>query len=121
MACFFLAEIEVHAAAPYREYVEKASEIVSRYGGEYVFRSEAITPVSEDWAPKRMVLIKFGTRDELRQVLHLPRVPGHQTLAGALDHVAGGHHSGINPAAQPQSTPSTQRNCTYSKHWPGET
>ena len=72
MACFFLAEIEVHAAAPYREYVEKASEIVSRYGGEYVFRSEAITPVSEDWAPKRMVLIKFGTRDELQRCFTSP-------------------------------------------------
>ena len=72
MACFFLAEIEVHAAAPYREYVEKASEIVSRYGGEYVFRSEAITPVSEDWAPERMVLIKFGTRDELQRCFTSP-------------------------------------------------
>jgi uncharacterized protein (DUF1330 family) len=72
MVCFFLAEIEVHAAAPYREYVEKASEIVSRYGGEYVFRSEAITPVSEDWAPKRMVLIKFGTRDELQRCFTSP-------------------------------------------------
>lgn len=34
MACFFLTEIEVHLAAPYREYVEKASEIIPRYGGE---------------------------------------------------------------------------------------
>jgi uncharacterized protein (DUF1330 family) len=34
MAFFFLAEIEVHLAAPYREYVEKASEIIPRYGGE---------------------------------------------------------------------------------------
>lgn len=72
MACFFLAEIEVHVAARYREYVEKASEIVRRYGGEYVLRSETITPVSGDWTPQRMVLIKFGSRDELKRCFASP-------------------------------------------------
>jgi uncharacterized protein (DUF1330 family) len=72
MACFFLAETEVQVAAPYREYVEKASAIIPRYGGEYVFRSETITPVSGDWAPKRMVLIKFGSRDELERCFSSP-------------------------------------------------
>ena len=72
MACFFLAEIEVHIAAPYREYVEKVSEILRRYGGEYVFRSETITPMSGNWTPKRMVLIKFGSGEELQRCFASP-------------------------------------------------
>jgi uncharacterized protein (DUF1330 family) len=30
MACYFLAEIEIRDAAPYREYVAKAAAIVAR-------------------------------------------------------------------------------------------
>ena len=67
MACYFLAEIAVHDPALYRQYVEQASAIVPRYGGEYVFRSEAITPVSGGWAPARLLLIRFPSPDHLRR------------------------------------------------------
>jgi uncharacterized protein (DUF1330 family) len=72
MACYFLAEIDVHAPAPYRDYVEQASTIVPRYGGEYVFRSEAIIPVSGGWSPKRMLLIRFPDREALQRCFASP-------------------------------------------------
>ena len=45
MPSFFLAEIEVLDLDKYHEYLDRASQIVQRYGGEYVFRSEQIVPV----------------------------------------------------------------------------
>ena len=65
MPSFFLAEIEVLDHRKYQEYIDRASEIVLKYGGEYVFRSGSIIPVSGDWAPRRLVLIRFNSRTDM--------------------------------------------------------
>ena len=65
MPSFFLAEIEVLDPKKYQEYADRASEIVQKYGGEYVFRSGSIIPVSGDWAPRRLVLIRFNSRTDM--------------------------------------------------------
>ena len=65
MPSFFLAEIEVLNPMKYQEYVDRASEIVQNYGGVYVLRSGSITPVSGDWAPHRLVLIRFGSKTDM--------------------------------------------------------
>jgi len=46
MPVFFMAEIEILDHDKYLEYIDRASIIIHRYGGEYVFRSEHIVPVS---------------------------------------------------------------------------
>ena len=65
MSCFFLAEIEVLDLDKYHEYINKASQIVKRYGGEYVFQSERIFPVSGNWTPRRLVLIRFSRKADI--------------------------------------------------------
>jgi len=65
MPSFFFAEIEVLDPKKYQEYVDRASEIVQNYGGEYVFRSGSIIPVSGDWTPRRLVLIRFNSRTDM--------------------------------------------------------
>ena len=65
MHSFFLAEIEVLDPMKYQEYVDRASEIVQNCGGVYVLRSGSITPVSGDWAPRRLVLIRFNSRTDM--------------------------------------------------------
>ena len=65
MPSFFLAEIEVLDPKKYQEYVGRASKIVQNYGGVYVIRSGSITPVSGDWAPRRLVLIRFNSKTDM--------------------------------------------------------
>ncbi len=65
MPVYFLAEIEILDDAKYREYIDRAAEIIQSFGGEYVIRSENIVPVSGNWAPHRMVLIRFNSNTEL--------------------------------------------------------
>jgi uncharacterized protein (DUF1330 family) len=65
MPSFFLVEIEVFDLDKYREYIDRASQIVQRYGGEYVFRSEHIVPLSGNWTPHRLVLIRFDTKADI--------------------------------------------------------
>jgi uncharacterized protein (DUF1330 family) len=65
MPAYFLAEIEVENPEMYQQYVERASRVVKRYGGRYVFRSGSIYPVSGDWSPKRMILIEFDSKERI--------------------------------------------------------
>jgi uncharacterized protein (DUF1330 family) len=68
MASFFLAEIkEIRDPEMYREYVNRASPVVRRYGGVYVLRSDHITSVSGAWTPQRLILIRFDTIEDLRR------------------------------------------------------
>lgn len=68
MPIFFLAEIEsVQDTAMYDEYIGKATPIIKKYGGEYVFRSNHLNPMSGKWDLKRMILIKFPCKDKVMQ------------------------------------------------------
>lgn len=66
MPSFFLAEIEVLDPTKYQEYIDRAPDIVQKYGGVYVFRSDSITPASGDWAPRRMILIRFNSKTDMQ-------------------------------------------------------
>jgi uncharacterized protein (DUF1330 family) len=65
MSSFFLAEIEVLDPEEYRAYVERASQIVEKYDGEYVFRSDNVTPVSGDWSPRQLLLNRFNSKADI--------------------------------------------------------
>lgn len=65
MPVFFLAEIEILDRDKYHEYIDRASQIIRQYGGEYVFRSEQIVPVSGNWTPHRLVLIRFNSKTDI--------------------------------------------------------
>ena len=67
MPVFFLAEIEVYDHEMYHAYIESASQIVRQYGGEYIFRSDHIVPVSGDWAPNRLILIRFNSKADIQR------------------------------------------------------
>ena len=68
MSVFFMAEItEISNDKLYSEYVEKATPIIAKYGGEYIFRSQRFDPVSGDWDLKRIILIRFASRDKVRE------------------------------------------------------
>ena len=66
MPAFFMAEIEILDHDKYYEYIDRASRIIQRYGGEYVFRSEHIIPVSGNWTPRRLVLIRFNSKTDIQ-------------------------------------------------------
>ncbi len=80
MPSFFLAEIEVLNPQIYRQYIAQAYPIVISHGGQYILRSSSISPISGDWTPQRLILIRFESRAEIdncfgseayRQIKHL--------------------------------------------------
>ena len=68
MSVFFLAEIKkITDENIYRQYIEKAAPIIKKYGGEYIFRSDQLHPISGDWDLRRMILIQFNSKDQMRK------------------------------------------------------
>lgn len=68
MPVFFLAEVkEITDEEMYIEYIGKAAPVIKKYGGEYIFRSEQLYPISGDWDLKRILLIRFADREKVRE------------------------------------------------------
>lgn len=68
MSVFFMAEIEsITDEDLYREYIEKTMPIIKKYGGEYVLRSQCLNPISGDWNVKRIILIRFASKDKIQE------------------------------------------------------
>ena len=68
MSVFFLAEIKtIIDDNLYSEYIEKAAPIIKKHGGEYIFRSEQLNPISGDWDLKRIILIRFASKEKVQE------------------------------------------------------
>ena len=96
MSSLFLAEIEIFDFDKYREYIDRASQIVQRYDGEHGFRSEHIVLMSGNCTPHRLVLIRFNTKadvlmcfgsEEYHQIKHL-REQSTKSRAAIIDQEA---------------------------------
>ena len=71
MSAYFLAEIiTIHDPEHYQVYVEHARSIIQQYGGEYLFASEHLTPVSGGWHPRKLIAIRFESLEKLHACFH---------------------------------------------------
>ena len=97
MTVYMIAEIVVHDEEMYSEYVNAAYDIVSKYGGQYLVRGGNITPLSGDWKPERVLVIKFDdmiavqncfSSVEYRKVAHLREnsTTSRSIIVEGLDH-----------------------------------
>ena len=59
MPAYLIAQINVTNEDSYREYLEKVTPIVKKYGGEYIIRAGKFKTVLGNWDYKRNVVIKF--------------------------------------------------------------
>jgi len=68
MPVYFLAQIsEITNKEMYFSYIQQASSIVHNYGGEYVFKSDKVTPLTGNQDITRAVLIKFDSVETLKK------------------------------------------------------
>jgi uncharacterized protein (DUF1330 family) len=70
MYAYVLLEIEVVDREAYTEYLKLAPATVKQYGGRYLIRGGAVTPVEGDWNPARLVLLEFPTVEQAKRWLN---------------------------------------------------
>ena len=72
MSVYMIIEIKVKDAGMYAEYVENVRAIVEKHGGRYLVRGGAVTPLSGDWNPERMIVIEFEASEQVRRCFGSP-------------------------------------------------
>ena len=68
MSCYFIVDVyidEKKGRGAYDVYIEKVRPIVESYGGEYLVRTENVTPLSPLRKPERVIVIRFPSRERL--------------------------------------------------------
>jgi uncharacterized protein (DUF1330 family) len=68
---YVVAQVEITDQAKFQEYAQKVPAIVAQYGGRYVIRGGAITPV-EGEAPKRLTVIAFDSAEKAKAFENSP-------------------------------------------------
>ena len=61
---YVIANIDVKNIEAYKEYVEKVSPIVKKFGGEYLVRAGEYKVIEGKWKHPRTVVIKFPSYEK---------------------------------------------------------
>jgi uncharacterized protein (DUF1330 family) len=72
MKAFLVLDFAVRDVAGFMPYVEKIPAFIARHGGKYIVRGAEPKTIEGDWAPKRMVILEFPTRQNAEQFLADP-------------------------------------------------
>ena len=63
MPVYLIADITVHDAERYREYVENVPALIRKHGGVYRVRGGDLQILEGDWCPSRLIVLEFPDRD----------------------------------------------------------
>ena len=67
MSGYFIIQINVTNVENYKEYIEKVTPIVKKFGGEYIVRGGQSENVEGNWPFQRTVVLKFPTYDMVKK------------------------------------------------------
>ena len=67
MSGYFIIQINVTNSENYKEYIEKVTPIVKKFGGEYIVRGGQSENVEGNWPFQRTVVLKFPTYDMVKK------------------------------------------------------
>ena len=84
MSAYLVADIDVHDADRFRDYVAAVVPFVEKHGGEYVVRGGATTVEEGEWPDHRLTIIAFPSRANAEAFL---RDEDYQPVA-AIRHAA---------------------------------
>ena len=65
-SAYIIANVEVANAEQYEEYKRLSTIAMKAHGAEVCIRGGKVEVLEGDWAPKRLVMLKFPTVDQAR-------------------------------------------------------
>jgi uncharacterized protein (DUF1330 family) len=67
MVAYVIADFDVTNAALFEEYRKQGPQSIAAYGGRYLARGGAIEALEGDWAPSRIVVLEFASRERAKE------------------------------------------------------
>jgi len=72
MPAYLIANIRMKDPAKFAAYRELVVPMIARFGGRFLIRAGAVTPVEGDAVFERVVVVEFPTMDALKTFYHSP-------------------------------------------------
>ncbi|MFC7475430.1 DUF1330 domain-containing protein [Dankookia sp. GCM10030260] len=72
MPAYLIANIRVKDPAKFAAYRDQVAPMIARFGGRYLIRGGAVTPVEGAPALERVVVLEFPTMAGLKAFYHSP-------------------------------------------------
>ena len=72
MRAYLVLDFAVRDLQGFLPYVEAIPHFIEKHGGRYVVRGESPTVMEGDWAPERMVILEFPSRENAQDFLADP-------------------------------------------------
>lgn len=63
MATYIIFDVLIHDPDRYKDFMEQVKPVLTAAGGEYLARGTEHKVYEGDWRPRRIVLLKFPSRD----------------------------------------------------------
>jgi len=66
MAAYIVVDLTVNDPDGFARYRDMVPPTVAAYGGRYLVRGGAITPLEGDWNPRRITVLEFPSAEQAR-------------------------------------------------------
>jgi len=72
MAAYLVLDFSIKDLAGFMPYVDAIPAFIAKHGGRYLVRGAEPTVMEGDWAPERMVILEFPSREHAKAFLADP-------------------------------------------------
>ena len=72
MTAYLVLDFSIKDLAGFMPYVEAIPAFIDKHGGRYIVRGTEPTVMEGDWAPERMVILEFPSREQAKAFLADP-------------------------------------------------
>ena len=72
MKAYLVLDFSVHDLPGFRPYVSAIPAFIEKHGGRYIVRGVEPTVMEGDWAPERVVILEFPSRENAKAFLDDP-------------------------------------------------
>jgi uncharacterized protein (DUF1330 family) len=72
MKAYLVLDFSIHDLAAFMPYVDAIPAFIERHRGKYIVRGVEPTVMEGDWAPERMVILEFPSRENAKAFLADP-------------------------------------------------
>lgn len=67
MAAYVISDVEIRDRALFEKYRSLAQATITKFGGRYIARGDAIENVEGEWTPEGIVIVEFPTMERARE------------------------------------------------------
>lgn len=87
MSAYMIVDVDVKDPGAYEEYKSQVPALIHKHGGEYLVRGGNFVILEGDWAPSRLVILRFPDISSAQALLNDPEYQPLKTLRQRVSRV----------------------------------